>query len=98
MTRADLSPLRTMKRPAHTFRTITDADWAAELRRARAQGAEEGNELLRRIRAAALAEQNSGPGSRPGDSTEPAEGAVGIRRETRLGSSTTEHRINSRLS
>lgn len=53
MTRASFSPVR----PAHTFRTITDADWAAELRRARERGADEGNELLAKIRAAVALEE-----------------------------------------
>lgn len=37
--------------PAHTFRTITDADWQRELRAARERGAKEGEQMLTQLRA-----------------------------------------------
>lgn len=39
------------KAPAHTFRTITDADWQRELRAARERGAKEGEQMLTQLRA-----------------------------------------------
>ncbi len=48
------------KPPAHKFSTITDADWARELKAARERGAAEGNELLAKIRAAQAVEDAIG--------------------------------------
>ena len=50
-----------MAAPAHTFRTITDADWQRELRAARERGAKEGEQMLTQLRAnirAAEAQRN----------------------------------------
>lgn len=59
MNRHDFQPVRGAVKPvpAHTFSTITDADWARELRAARERGAAEGNALLAKIRSAQAVEE-----------------------------------------